>query len=355
MRECAPRADRSARRGDEALPETEQASPILSEAARTVAAATDLSPPASYAKTGLFRPLLAAVSNPIQSNSIQVQIQIQIQYSRATGFTHRQRLCSRNRPPDSHRQTPPLPTHHSDTLPGSQHSHPPFPFLFVMPSQQQPPTAKSTYTPLPPPAPYTPLRYPRSGKTIYDRNLNRAKTAELSLPSFAHLFNSLVSYHHARSPTVADLEARLASSGYPVGVKMLDLLLYRQPQRTVTRPTRLLDLLNFIHTQIWRSLFNRPADALQQSNEDKNWYMIIDNEPLVNTYISVPKEMSQLNCAAFVAGLIEGACDAAGFSTDGVGAHSIEGDELWPGKTVFLIKFKPEVAEREAALKSSAG
>ncbi|KAJ9618936.1 Trafficking protein particle complex subunit 31 [Taxawa tesnikishii (nom. ined.)] len=338
MRECAPRADRSARRGDEALPETEQASPILSEAARTVAAATDLSPPASYAKTGLFRPLLAAVSNPIQSNSIQVQIQIQIQYSRATGFTHRQRLCSRNRPPDSHRQTPPLPTHHSDTLPGTAASD-----------------RKVHLYPLPPPAPYTPLRYPRSGKTIYDRNLNRAKTAELSLPSFAHLFNSLVSYHHARSPTVADLEARLASSGYPVGVKMLDLLLYRQPQRTVTRPTRLLDLLNFIHTQIWRSLFNRPADALQQSNEDKNWYMIIDNEPLVNTYISVPKEMSQLNCAAFVAGLIEGACDAAGFSTDGVGAHSIEGDELWPGKTVFLIKFKPEVAEREAALKSSAG
>ena len=36
--------------------------------------------------------------------------------------------------------------------------------------------------------------------------------------------------------------------------------------------------------------------------------MIIDNEPLVNTYISVPKEMSQLNCAAFVAGIVEGVC-----------------------------------------------
>lgn len=36
--------------------------------------------------------------------------------------------------------------------------------------------------------------------------------------------------------------------------------------------------------------------------------MISDNEPLINQYISVPKEMNQLNCGAFVAGIIEGCC-----------------------------------------------
>jgi len=83
--------------------------------------------------------------------------------------------------------------------------------------------------------------------------------------------------------------------------------------------------------------------------------MITDNEPMVNTFISVPKEMSQLNCAAFIGGIIEGVCDAAGFSTDGVTAHSAgEGDEMWPGKTVFLIKFKKEIVEREEALKATA-
>lgn len=75
---------------------------------------------------------------------------------------------------------------------------------------------------------------------------------------------------------------------------------------------------------------------------------------MVNTFISVPKEMSQLNCAAFIGGIIEGVCDAAGFSTDGVTAHSAgEGDEMWPGKTVFLIKFKREIVEREEALKAT--
>lgn len=92
--------------------------------------------------------------------------------------------------------------------------------------------------------------------------------------------------------------------------------------------------------------------------------MIIDNEPLVNAYVSVPREMSQLNCAAYVAGMIEGVCDGAGFPAR-VTAHSVGGQaagetaaaegggpvqEMWPGKTVFLVKFAAEVLEREAYL-----
>ena len=83
--------------------------------------------------------------------------------------------------------------------------------------------------------------------------------------------------------------------------------------------------------------------------------MLYDNEPLVNQYISLPREMSQLNCAAYVAGIIEGVCDGAGFATEGVTAHSVgeqEGGEkaMWPGRTVFLIQFKKEVLEREEIL-----
>jgi hypothetical protein len=91
--------------------------------------------------------------------------------------------------------------------------------------------------------------------------------------------------------------------------------------------------------------------------------MLFDNEPMVNTYISLPREMSNLNCAAFVAGIIEGVCDGAGFPTEGVSAHSVseqegegkEGKALWPGKTVFLIKFKKEVLEREEILGRGGG
>ena len=42
-------------------------------------------------------------------------------------------------------------------------------------------------------------------------------------------------------------------------------------------------------------------------------YMISDFDLFVTKYISVPKDMGQLNCAAFIAGIVKGALDGAGF------------------------------------------
>ena len=85
--------------------------------------------------------------------------------------------------------------------------------------------------------------------------------------------------------------------------------------------------------------------------------MITDNDPVVNAYISVPKDMNQLNCAAYVAGIIEGVCDGCQFYAR-VTAHSVdeedgggkEAAQMWPGKTIFLVKFNEDVMEREAIL-----
>ncbi|RFU30092.1 hypothetical protein B7463_g6259, partial [Scytalidium lignicola] len=208
-----------------------------------------------------------------------------------------------------------------------------------------------------PRGPQSGLRYPSSGKTIYHRPLNRTKTAELSQASFAYLFGEMVTYAQRRVTGIQDLEKRLNAQGHPIGLKLLDLLLYREPPRTQTRPLHIIALLQFITTVLWKHLFSRPADALEKSSnpETPDEYMISDNDPLVNQYISVPREMSQLNCAAFVAGIIEGVCDGAGFPAR-VTAHSVgkgEEGELWPGKTVFLVKFQPEVVEREAYLGSN--
>ena len=71
------------------------------------------------------------------------------------------------------------------------------------------------------------LRYPSTRKTIYDRNLNRSRNAELSRASFAYLFMEMVSYAHRRVKGIQDFEKRLNEQGYPLGLKLLDLLLYR--------------------------------------------------------------------------------------------------------------------------------
>ena len=52
------------------------------------------------------------------------------------------------------------------------------------------------------------LRTPSNRKTIYDRNLNRTRTAELSRASFAYLFGEMVGYAQKRVTGIQDLERR---------------------------------------------------------------------------------------------------------------------------------------------------
>ncbi|KAM3502383.1 hypothetical protein MY10362_004892 [Beauveria mimosiformis] len=195
------------------------------------------------------------------------------------------------------------------------------------------------------------LRLPSNGKTIYHRPLNRSKGGEMSQASFAYLFGEMVTYAQRRVKGIQELEQRLNLQGHSIGLKLLDLLLYREPARTQLRPLNIIALLHFIKQNAWTHLFGRQADRLEKSNnpDTPEEYMIIDNEPLVNQYISVPREMSQLNCAAFAAGVIEGVCDGADFPAK-VTAHTVAEGDMWPGKTVFLVKFAPEVVEREAFL-----
>ena len=52
------------------------------------------------------------------------------------------------------------------------------------------------------------LRVPSNRKTIYDRHLNRSRSAELSRASFAFLFAEMVTYAQRRVTGIQDLERR---------------------------------------------------------------------------------------------------------------------------------------------------
>jgi hypothetical protein len=64
------------------------------------------------------------------------------------------------------------------------------------------------------------LRYPSNKKTIYDRNLNRSKNAELSRAAFAYLFIEMIAYAQKGAKDVGDLEQRCASTpkGYALHI-----------------------------------------------------------------------------------------------------------------------------------------
>ena len=55
---------------------------------------------------------------------------------------------------------------------------------------------------------------------------------------------------------------RLADVGYDVGVRMLELLVYRE--KAGKREVRILGILSFLHTNVWKSLFGKTADSLER-------------------------------------------------------------------------------------------
>jgi len=186
---------------------------------------------------------------------------------------------------------------------------------------------------------------------IFDRNLNRTKNNQVSLSAYAFLFSEVIQYTQKRVNEIGDLERRLNTIGYRVGLRVSELLAWRNEgsSKAPKREIRLRDTLLFVHTQVWKAIFGKPADAVEKSVEKDDEYMIIDNDPPITRHISIPKDMSQLSCSALTAGIVEAVLDGLGFPAR-VTAHSVPTD-AFPLRTTILIKLDRSVIEREEAIK----
>jgi hypothetical protein len=130
---------------------------------------------------------------------------------------------------------------------------------------------------------------------------------------------------------------RLNTLGYRMGTRVLKLMVWRVEScsKAPKREIRFLPALMSIHTQVWRAVFGKPADAIEKSVENDDecvslnlinitfkfvWAnangtadMIIDNDPPLERHVSVPRDMSQLSCSSFTAGIVEAVLDGLGF------------------------------------------
>jgi len=184
----------------------------------------------------------------------------------------------------------------------------------------------------------TPVPVIRPKTSILDKSLSRGKQ-EVSLSAFALLFSETVQYCQARSDTVPELQGKLHDLGFQVGARILDLVFVRD--RAARRELKLLNVLLMVKSTLWKTLFGKEADKLEHANDDERTYYIIENEPLVNKFISVPKDKGSLNCAAFVAGVVEAVLDGCNFPAK-VSAH-------WHKGTTFMVKFEESVIARDKA------
>jgi len=181
--------------------------------------------------------------------------------------------------------------------------------------------------------------------SIIDQPLNRPKK-EVSLSAFSYLFSELVQYCQSRVNLTQELEKRLSDAGYGIGQRQVELL--SQREKGCRKEKNIVAMLQFIHTTMWKAVFGKQADGLEKSTDKEDEYYIYDSNPITNRYISVPRDLGQLNCASFIAGIIAGALDAAQFTAD-VTAH------FMAARTVYVIKLSADVIRREANLKRDAG
>ncbi|ETI55893.1 hypothetical protein F441_01472 [Phytophthora nicotianae CJ01A1] len=181
---------------------------------------------------------------------------------------------------------------------------------------------------------------------VLDRPLSRGKS-EVSLSAFSFLFSEMVQYFQGRVQNISDLENRLDGAGFGVGVRVVELLCHRE--KSGRRETRLLNMLQFIVSTCWKALFGKAADALERSTENEDEYMIHELEPLTNKFVSVPPDLGQLDCAAYIAGIVRGILCSSGFLAE-VTAHTVEVPGGQRDKTVFLVKFDESVIRRERVL-----
>lgn len=185
---------------------------------------------------------------------------------------------------------------------------------------------------------------PNTVHSNYDKPKNK-KPLEVNMSSLSFLFCEIVSWCHRSSKGIQDLENRLNGLGYQIGQKFLEVVKLREGLKYSKREIKIVEILQFIHSAMWKSMFGKLANELEKSQDVNNEYMIIDNVPLVSKFINVPKDYGNLNCSAFIAGIIEGALDTSGFFAT-VTAHSMPKDDC-PLRTVFLIKFDEQVIMKE--------
>ena len=100
-------------------------------------------------------------------------------------------------------------------------------------------------------------------------------------------------YLHLLITHVLIKKGKLHELGHQVGSRLLDLVFVRE--KAAKRETKLLNVLLFVKSTLWKTLFGKEADKLEHANDDERTYYIIEKEPLVNKFISVPKDKGMVH------------------------------------------------------------
>jgi len=120
--------------------------------------------------------------------------------------------------------------------------------------------------------------------------LHRANDPVVGLSAFSYLFSEIVQYHQNRVDSISELERRLESTGYGVGLRVLEYL----TAKSLRRETGIMNILQFISTTVWKSLFGKAADSLEKSIDHADQFMIVDYAPITRYVFGLQRVIRSL-------------------------------------------------------------
>ena len=160
----------------------------------------------------------------------------------------------------------------------------------VSPSSQLPPSPLLTISRLQPPQPASPCPLPTklvpTAQTYMTEILTRlghprsplllsrfSFPRSFSIPKKESVVSTTWNVSKLGSPyicTSLDHLLRLNTLGYRIGTRVLELMVWRTEgsSKAPKREIKLLSVLMMIHTQVWKAVFGKPADAIERSVEN---------------------------------------------------------------------------------------
>lgn len=150
---------------------------------------------------------------------------------------------------------------------------------------------------------------------------------ETSLSSLLYLLSEQIRYIRSKVSTVTELSDGMMKIGYELGSRLTDLYLSK---RVIDREKCLADVCSIV----WPRLFNRKVDKLARLVGSEDRYLIIERNPVLGRYISIPKEY-HLSIGLITAGIVHGVLDRVGLSPIEVTAYD-EGSD-----TIIMVTFPP--------------
>jgi len=140
---------------------------------------------------------------------------------------------------------------------------------------------------------------------------------DINLSTFCYLYSEIINYYLQKFK-LDEMDKELEKLGEIIGPKLYELIIFRD--KSYKRELKHIEILKFLHSNLWKVLFGKNADSLEKV-KDKNVFSFLSDlskgEYMIKT-INLPlmkymSESQMFNPISFLVGIVKSILLLAGF------------------------------------------